>query len=125
APGRLRFFLRGQPQLVYPLYELLLNDAVAVAFAEGANDDNAAVLDCSCLSPGGFGPDESMLPYPQASHPAYRLLTEYFAFPEKFLFVDLAFPDAASLTGKGRTLDVFIYLSRAAPSLERSITTGA
>jgi type VI secretion system protein ImpG len=124
-PGRLRFFLRGQPQLVYPLYELLLNDAVAVAFAEGASDRNPAMLDATALSPGGFNADESMLPYPQASHPAYRLLTEYFAFPEKFLFVDLAFPDAARLAGKGRTLDVFIYLNRAAPSLERSLTAAA
>jgi type VI secretion system protein ImpG len=124
-PGRLRFFLRGQPQLVYPLYELLLNDVVAVAFAEGANDRSPAVCDASVLSPGGFGPEENLLPYPQASHPAYRLLTEYFAFPEKFLFVDLAFPEAAKLAGKGRTLDVFLYLNRAAPTLERSLTAAA
>ena len=31
-----------------------------------------------------------MLPYPPQSFPAYRLLTEFFAFPEKFLFFDLA-----------------------------------
>ena len=30
-----------------------------------------------------------MLPYPAASFLGYRLLTEYFAFPDKFLFVDL------------------------------------
>lgn len=125
APERLRFFLRGQPQLVYPLYELLLNDAIAVAFAEGANDPDAVVLDGSVLQPGGFGEDQGLLPYEKGSHLGYRLLTEYFVFPEKFLFIDLDFPAIERLAGKGRTLDVFVYLRRASPSLERSITAAA
>lgn len=125
APERLRFFLRGQPQLVYPLYELLLNDAVAVAFAEGANDPDAIVLDASAFSPGGFGETEGLLPYEKGSHIGYRILTEYFAFPEKFLFVDLAFPPLQRLAGKGRTLDVFVYLKRPSPALERSVTAAA
>lgn len=125
APKSLRFFLRGQPQLVYPLYELLLNDAVAVGFAEGVNDPDPVILDGSALSPAGFGEDEGLLPYGDASHLGYRILTEYFAFPEKFLFVDLAFPFAERLAGKGRVLDVFIYLNRASPALERSVTAAA
>jgi type VI secretion system protein ImpG len=125
APGSLRFFLRGQPQLVYPLYELMLNDAVAVAFAEGAGDAAPVVLDSSALSPGGFGEEEGLLPYSNASHLGFRILTEYFAFPEKFLFVDLALPDRDLLAGKGRTLDVFVYLKRAWPNLERSVTAAA
>ena len=36
----------------------------------------------------GFGRDEGMLPYSPRSFLGYRLLQEYFAFPEKFLFVD-------------------------------------
>ncbi|MFC6486424.1 type VI secretion system baseplate subunit TssF [Nitratireductor sp. GCM10026969] len=125
APRSLRFFLRGQPQLVYPLYELMLNDAVAVAFAEGARDPAPIVLDASAISPAGFGEEEGLLPYTNASHLGFRILTEYFAFPEKFLFVDLAFPDAELLASKGRTLDVFIYLKRPSPNLERSVTADA
>lgn len=125
GPGSLRFFLRGQPQLVYPLYELLLNDAVAVAFAEGASDPNPVVLEGSALSPGGFSEEEGLVPYAESSHLGFRILTEYFAFPEKFLFVDMAFPDRAALAGKGRTLDVFIYLKRPWPTLERSVTASA
>ena len=122
APDSLRFFLRGQPQVVYPLYELLLNDAIAVAFAEGANDPSPVVLDASALTPVGFEESEGLLPYGAASHIGFRILTEYFAFPEKFLFVDLAFPDRAALAGKGRTLDVFVYLKKPWPTLERSVT---
>src|SRR5690606_31013050 len=37
----------------------------------------------------------------------------------------LDLPQANLLAGKGRTLDVFVYLRRASPSLERSVTAGA
>ena len=37
----------------------------------------------------GFTEDESMLPYPRRSFPGYRLLQEYFTFPDKFFFFDL------------------------------------
>ncbi len=30
-----------------------------------------------------------MLPYPRRSFPGYRLLQEYFTFPEKFFFFDV------------------------------------
>jgi type VI secretion system protein ImpG len=125
SPGSLRFFLRGQPQLVYPLYEMLLNDVVAVAFAAGANDPEPVIVEGTAFAPGGFESSEGILPYPDASHAAYRLLTEYFAFPEKFLFVDLAFPDRQRLLGKGRALDVFVYLRRPRGNIERAVTASA
>jgi type VI secretion system protein ImpG len=40
----------------------------------------------------GFDDDEALLEIDARSHPAYRLLTEYFAFPEKFNFIDLPWP---------------------------------
>lgn len=40
----------------------------------------------------GFAPHEALLPCPAQSHPAYRLLTEYFVFPEKFNFFDIDWP---------------------------------
>ena len=43
----------------------------------------------------GFGEDEALIDFDERSHPAYRLLTEYFAFPEKFNFIDLPLPKAA------------------------------
>ncbi|WP_286715303.1 type VI secretion system baseplate subunit TssF [Acinetobacter sp. UBA2581] len=37
----------------------------------------------------GFTEEESILPIDQHTHQAYRLLTEYFCFPEKFNFLNL------------------------------------
>src|SRR5260370_42625619 len=37
----------------------------------------------------GFGLEAGMLPYPLRSFPGYRLLQEFFTFPEKFFFFDI------------------------------------
>lgn len=125
APDTLRFFLRGQPQLAYPLYELLSNDVVGAAFAAGSNDPRPVVMDGGVFSAVGFAADQALLPCPPTSHRGYLALTEYFAFPEKFLFVDLHLPARDQLRGKGRTLDVFIYLDRSRAELERTLTASA
>ncbi|MCB9958920.1 MAG: type VI secretion system baseplate subunit TssF [Rhodospirillaceae bacterium] len=118
----LRVFLRGPPQTVNPLYELLLNNAVSVALAENAVDPNPVILEPGCLKPVGFEPDEGLLPYPPQSLIGYRLITEFFTFPEKYLFVDITGLDTKTLVKAGRTMDVFIYLNRAASELERTVS---
>ncbi len=121
TPKSVRFHLRGQPQFSYALHELLLNDVVAVAFAAGSDDRAPVVLGPEALKPVGFDLSQGLLPYPQAAHAGFRLLSEFFVFPEKFLFVDLDFPPGATLAGKGSNVDVFVYLQRNVPQLERVV----
>lgn len=111
--GALRFFLRGQPQQVFPLCELILNNTISVALADGPNDANAVILPPSAIRPVGFAKDEGLLPYPARSFLGYRLLTEYFAFPEKFLFFEIAGISAKTMVHAGNKLDVFLYFNRA------------
>ena len=47
----------------------------------------------------GFGEDEAMLPYTRRSFAGYRLLQEYFAFPEKFFFIELTGLEALAAAG--------------------------
>jgi len=42
-----------------------------------------------CLQPVGFDEDHGVLPYLRRSFIGYRLLQEYFTFPDKFFFLDL------------------------------------
>lgn len=116
---RLRLHLRGvgaQPAL---LHELLCTSTVGIALADGPADPRPTLLDPGCLQPGGFGADESALPWPNRSFAGYRMLTEWFAFPEKFLYVDLAGLEARTMLQESGKLDIFIYLNRAMPELER------
>jgi type VI secretion system protein ImpG len=41
------------------------------------------------LAPAGFAEDDALIPFGARSHPAYRGLSEFFAFPEKFNFFDI------------------------------------
>lgn len=46
-------------------------------------------LEAVPIAPVGFAPDEALLPHNALAHRAYLLLTEYFAYPEKFNFFDI------------------------------------
>ena len=118
---RLRFFLRGAANVVLPLYELLCAHAVSVAYADGPADPAPVILPPSVIRPVGFEPEEALLPWPERSFSGFRLLTEYFAFPEKFLFLNFTRLDAKTLLSAGNRLDLFVYLDRALPELERSV----
>lgn len=109
----LRFFLRGQPQLAFPLCELILNNTISLALADAPNDPNPVILPPSAICPVGFAEDEGLLPYPARSFLGYRLLTEYFAFPDKFLFFDVVGISAKSLVRAGNKLEIFLYFNRA------------
>ncbi|MCU1718968.1 type VI secretion system baseplate subunit TssF [Pseudomonas sp. 5P_3.1_Bac2] len=47
------------------------------------------LLPSSKLQPVGFEEDQALIPYPLNTFRGYRYLQEYFAFQDKFLFVDL------------------------------------
>ncbi|MDQ1812067.1 type VI secretion system baseplate subunit TssF [Massilia sp. CCM 9210] len=98
GPARLRFYIDNTEQHAYQLFEALaLNLAgLAVYFprpGDGASYDGAAQLHLKggeSLRWLGMGDDEAMLEPSPHTHPGYRLLQEYFLFPEKFLFFDVA-----------------------------------
>ena len=86
---RLRFFLNAPPQLAYQLYENIFNNSLAVLVSGDADDRAPLILDRSCIRPVGFERDEALVESLPRSFPGYELLTEYFVFPEKFLFFDV------------------------------------
>ncbi|MFO0850722.1 MAG: type VI secretion system baseplate subunit TssF [Gemmataceae bacterium] len=117
---QLRLYLGADPQAVPDLYECLLNNVIGGAFRDpaAAAGEAAPIRPASLLTAGGFDAADGLLPYPPHALPGYRLLTEYFAFPQKFWFVDLA--GFAAARG-GRQLDVLVYLDRTTPRLEQAV----
>ena len=122
AVDQVRFFLRGAGAAA--LMELLMAHALSVALADGPDDPQPVILPPTVLEQVGFAPEEALLPFPARSFSGFRLLTEYFAAPDKFLFVDVKRLDAKTLLSAGNTLDIFVYLDRALPDLERSLDAG-
>ena len=119
--SELRCFLRGSSEQSLPLYELLCGHTVGVAVANGPNDDRPTTLPPETVQPVGFAPEHALYPWSARSFSGYRLLTEYFALPEKFLFVDFKGLDARTLVHEGDRLEIFVYLDQDAPALERRL----
>lgn len=125
-PDTLRFFLPGPSNRSLPLSGLVLNRLVGVAVACGADDPHAVFLPPTAVTPCGFAPEEAMLPWPARSIVSYRWLTEFFAFPDRYLFFQVAGLAARAMVGApkhpaGAELDLFLYLSETDRDLERAV----
>jgi type VI secretion system protein ImpG len=130
-PESLRFFLNGDPQLTFPLYEMIFNHASAVEFRakETPLGDKGmmtmtqmpvappkpVILSADAIRQVGFDDAQGMLPYTKRSFIGYRLLTEYFTFPYKFMFFDIFGIDQAILKKFGSHFDIIIHLKDVFP----------
>ncbi|HET7797430.1 MAG TPA: type VI secretion system baseplate subunit TssF [Nevskia sp.] len=86
--AHVRLFLDGDSSLVSQIREALFQRCcgAAVRLVDQARWQS---IDDEVVLPVGFAPDEGLLDYDARSDLAYRLLSEYFAFPEKFNFIDI------------------------------------
>jgi type VI secretion system protein ImpG len=91
--GSLRLHMNGDPSQVTVLREALCGRVLGCLLQSSATGPWLAAPEC-LPRPVGFADDEALIDFDARSHAAYRLLTEYFSFPEKFNFVDLALPAA-------------------------------
>ena len=120
----LRLFLDGEPSLSAALRDALLVRTVA-AYVQ-PDGGHWIALPALPVRAAGFGEDESLIDFPARSHAAYRLLTEYFCYPEKFNFVDLDLAlIAAALPRGARAVTVHLALSgiRSDSNLARMLGT--
>ncbi|MGH9402933.1 MAG: type VI secretion system baseplate subunit TssF [Terriglobia bacterium] len=110
----LTFALHGDATLQHTLYELLCNNCTQIFVRDpGAGPKTQPrMLEAGVLRPMGFSEDEAMLPYPKRSFMGYRLLQEYFSFPDKFFFFDLGGFSPAVLGGFKDKMELIFFISR-------------
>ncbi|MEG1039442.1 MAG: type VI secretion system baseplate subunit TssF [Pseudomonas sp.] len=96
---RLRLHLAGERYISQMLYLCLLRNLQGIQLLP-LDADGQPCLDASGnalsfnlpgrrVQPVGFAEEEALIPYPLNTFRGYRYLQEYFAFQDKFLFVDL------------------------------------
>ncbi|HBC7422213.1 TPA: type VI secretion system baseplate subunit TssF [Serratia marcescens] len=85
--SKLRFYLGGDAWTSRELY-FWLSDRLA--WIELEIDGSRFRQPASLLRTSGFAREEALLPYPGNIYSGYRILQEYFCFPESFLFFHLA-----------------------------------
>ena len=98
--SRLRLHLAGERYISQMLYlsllrglagiELLPLGANGKPMLDAAGDPLLLKARQATVNPVGFAEEEALIPYPLNTFRGYRFLQEYFAFQDKFLFVDVA-----------------------------------
>ena len=115
----LTFFLSGRQDVANTLYELCHANALGVLVLAGKGAQRAYdVLPASAVRPVGFSDDEALLPVTLRSFQGYRLVQEYFAFAERFRFVEIGALAPAVSRADAQALEVVILLGRGDPALE-------
>lgn len=106
--GKLRLFVNGEPSMTAALRDALGLNVLKV-YVEHDDDGRWRVLDESPLQCTGFDETQSLIDFPDRSNQAYRLLAEYFAFPEKFNFFDLDL-SVPALTAASRSITLHFVM---------------
>ena len=111
--SRLRFYLNGGNDLVYPLYELLLRKChtILIQDATALAPSRILRLSPSALSPVGFSEEDGLCWFPRRGFAGYQIIEDYFAFPQKFLFVDLNGLDGLRRGGIERQATILFLIS--------------
>lgn len=108
----LSFYLNGESAVIHSLYELLCRNCTRIVIRDPANPRTPPrELSVRNLRPMGFGEDEDVLQYPRRSFVGYRLLQEYFAFPEKFFFLTLSGLSALQASGMKSKAEILFLIA--------------
>ena len=132
AAEHLTFHLTGRPDVANWLYELCLATShaqepqgclgVLIVAGDGPSQTRE-LLPPSVVTPVGFSDAEALLPVSLRSFQGYRLLQEYFSFPQRFRFMDVGGLRPALRQINANELELVILLARGIPSLESLVDT--
>ncbi len=118
----LRLAITGSDALPYTIQEQLIGGAAGlVVRPKGGANRWSERLGADAIRRVGFDPNEALLPYTRRSFDGYRLLQEYFAFPERYLFVEFADLLPAIKRCNGTELEIIALLDRSQRSLENAV----
>jgi type VI secretion system protein ImpG len=120
---RLNLYLMGADEISMLLYEQLSTDLEGVVIQTAKRPVKwQKSLAASSLELSGFHENQSLLPYDAQSFQGYRLLQEHFAFPERFMFMELRDLKAALSTCEEKEIDILFLFKKVHARLEKSVT---
>ncbi len=116
------FYLRGSGEFPMRVLEQLVANCERVVVRPTVRPTPwFEVIEKHKVRRKGYADDESLLPYTAPSFQGYRLLHEYFAFPERYLFVDLDGLGPAFKRCEGEEIEVLFLLNRSDRELQNAL----
>ena len=121
----LDIYLRGGNEMPFRLHEQILAHGYKIVLQSGAGKQRQTIIvDGPGVRPMGFAENEALLPVAPRSFEGYRLLREYFVFPQRFLFFKLLGMNEAVTRMVGNEFDVLILLDSNDMQLENRVDEG-
>ena len=122
ALDSLRLFLSGADEVAFRLYELCAGSPLGILVGPSTRPWAwQSFLPAANIKRFGFDDAEALLPAGLRMFQGYRLLQEYFAFAQRFLFIDLEGIGSAIRRCDNDELEVVVLFDRGFPSLENVV----
>jgi type VI secretion system protein ImpG len=119
---RLPIFIRGGDQIPISIYEQIFARGTHVILqSPKGHRQFREILPAATIRRLGFQEDEALLPKGPRSFEGYRLLKEYFACPQRFLFFELTGLASAVRQCDVERLDIIIALRAAEAKLDNRV----
>ena len=123
AMDKLRLYFAGGEEIAFKLHELCTGNVLGVIVSDGKRTGGQReVLPASAVSLAGFDDEEALLPVTLRSFQGHRLLREYYAFPQRFLFADIDGLAPVLAKFPGKQIDIDILLSDGVGALEQQVS---
>jgi len=118
---RLAVFLRGG-EVAVSVYEQLMANLLDVMVQSGQRPLPRSIsIGASAVKRLGFEDQQALLPITARSFRGYRFMQEYFAFPERFLFVELTGLQPAVRRCEATDLDFIFLFDRSHAQLAETV----
>lgn len=120
---RLSFFLRGSETAVQLYEQLVANVQDVVTQSARRPVSWQRSIGAQAVKGQGFDEDQALLPYTGRSFRGYRYLQEYFAIPERFLFMELSGLEPSVARCEDSELDIVFLFDRSNSDLADIVGT--
>jgi type VI secretion system protein ImpG len=116
---QLTFFAAGQDEIAGRIHDLCATSALGVlVLPAGGASRWHELLPATSVRPVGLQDDEALLPVTPRSFQGYRLIQEYFSFPQRFRFFEVGGLTPAIRRAATREIEVVILFGRDDARLE-------
>lgn len=119
----IRLAVLGNDAMPMHVYEQLLGNGIGlIVRPKGGAKQWEMHLGPDAIRRVGYEREEALLPYGHRSFDGYRLLQEYFAFPQRFMFVEFGGLSEAIRRCPGTEIEIIALLDRSQPFLENVLS---